>query len=386
MCFIYFFCLYPLYAYLERSDRLPHIPLTLFFYTIPVLVLAFVFFSSLLHCRYVDRKGFRLLFLILFIFIYILMVVFFNSSFWSFEVTQDNLAAIVYMVFAFIVGFYLSRLDRYSKYILGFYWGVSMFWLLHVDYSVFLIDFSRFKTPEAEAIYLKIGEGYAILAILGIYVSRSKKYLPAIISLLSIPILFFINSRASLFIYIMVLMFPFFTLSNWYRYSLIFSFVVVCFLILSYVNIDFILDSRVLRLIFNTEEDTSLQLRNDFMDRELLHLWKNWFWGDYSNYILREGEGGSIHNYLAFWAQYGFMPFLCMCMLFVCFMVFNIRQWLKYHSQYIFNIMLFSFALIAAWTAKSYSYQLIWVVLGMSLREYLEFRHKSKISYYLCQR
>ena len=61
------------------------------------------------------------------------MVVFFNSSFWSFEVTQDNLAAIVYMVFAFIVGFYLSRLDRYSKYILGFYWGVSMFWLLHVE-------------------------------------------------------------------------------------------------------------------------------------------------------------------------------------------------------------------------------------------------------------
>lgn len=297
----------------------------------------------------------------------------FNIPFWDTQVTLQNLIEICYMIFAFVVGFFLKDIDRNKNFIIWLYWGVSLFWLLHVDFSRLTIDFSFFNRTEDIAIYLAMGEGYAILSMLALYVCRLKKWMPAIITIASIPILYFINSRASLFLYIMVTFFSFVALGKKYRHILVLLLIVSVFAVLSYVNIDLLLDSRVLRLIIHTSEDTSLQARNLYMSDELSHLWGNWFLGDYSNYLIREGPGGYIHNFLSFWAQYGFIPFLGMCILFIWAIVFNISQWTKHKLNYMFMIMLFVFSLTATLFAKSYYYQLIWVSLGMTFREYYKY-------------
>lgn len=360
-------CLYcwgiqPMWSWLGCIGVVPHLPMTLFAYIIPVFSLVFF---KLGETKLHFRKSFFPSLLNV-IFIYVLCVIIYNSFSFSLETTFANIGTFLYYFLAFFCGIFIGPLDNRKRIIYVTWLVSSIFWILFTDFHSLTIDFSKLRDIEDSAIYLSIGDGYVVLSLMAMYVQRKNIFPLLAIILISVAVLYFVNSRSSLFLYLFSV-FLFLKNQSVKLMIILVLVVLVCgAYILTLVDIDILMNSRVLRLVLNTENDTSLIAREQILAEEMNHLWKNWFVGDYAGYESRGGKGTYIHNYLSFWAQYGLIPFCLLCLYLLKGAVFLFQ---KHESERLLNgifaKVFFTYTVLGCFLAKGYVYSTIWLSLGV---------------------
>lgn len=367
-CFLYIFPIYPIISFEKRIGNLPSFPFTLLLHVIPCFFLFIYFVRTCVQIRKIDKQILLFLLTVFGCILYLYIYVFIQHEYIvNRELTIEQFLLITYFLLIFTLGLYIGNIEKYSRIILYLFIFNSLLWLYYTDFSHLMINFSLIKDEEMTAIYLEMGKGYATLSMLALYVTKKRRFLSLLITLVSIMVLFFINSRASLYIYILTLIFPM-IYYQYYRLAIVVGCVLLFFLLPFFVDMDMLMNSRVLRLILHLDQDTSLHARNLFMQQELSALWEHWFWGDYFGYYKRWSLGGYIHNYLSFWAQYGLIPFIMICFLIFYSLKVHIRYFFKYKEKVMFQNMVFLYALVLIIGASAYMNTEIWFVLGLTLR------------------
>ena len=124
----------------------------------------------------------------------------------------------------------------------------------------------------------------------------------------------------------------------------------------------------MIRLIFGSY-DLSQSVRQNQLDAGIEDLSSVWILGDFmgdidENFGLR---GNYIHNYLSFWRQFGFIPFLAFVVILLgcSFKIF--KYWIANKDVNGLPLFLFCFtvfALLEIILARSFVYPYIWMSIG----------------------
>ena len=135
---------------------------------------------------------------------YILIVVYYNEivSREGGYLYTKNLTVVLYYVMLYLAGRYFYSIERYYKFILALFIILSVEKIIYLDVSSFQI-LIRNSEDEINSFYLFLGDSFALFAILLLVLTKEFRY-KAILFLVSVFILFIINSRTSLYIYVMI--------------------------------------------------------------------------------------------------------------------------------------------------------------------------------------
>lgn len=355
---LYYWGIQPILYWGKLLGFIPSIPFTLILYILPVLSTQFLFSKHTIAKYNIITI---IVFFLAILYILFDIIVLSNSK----ESLIRNAGVLAYNILAFICGVFFPR-EKVGKYrkLINIIWAISsVFWLLNADIGG---SWTLVVPSNEEFNYLLISDGYVILSLLTLSVNVSRNNIfSTLLPLFSIVVLFVINSRSALFIFILTFAFCFLPrMSKKNKISFIIAILLAIICLLNIINLDTLLDTRVLRLILNTEHDTSLMARTEILNTEKDYLWNNWIFGDYDGYLKRGGDGAYIHNYLSFWEQYGLMPFVCFCVL----SILSIRVCINIKSstseEIILAIAILFYTLSGCVISKGYVYSTIWFSFG----------------------
>ena len=219
-------------------------------------------------------------------------------------------------------------------------------------------------------IYLMLADCYAILSIFIIAHLGKNIFTTYVVTFISLVVLFSLNSRASLYCFIFVVIIQLF------KNHKIFLLLMVTFIgyMFYFTNYAIIEDARIAERMINVvigNFDKSQYLRSQLLIDGLHYLKQNWLLGGFMTEIKENQFGISgqyIHNYLSFWRQFGFFPFLIIIFLISKSSYLIIKNWFinskdKY-SNFIFMFNLFVLCEIII--ARSYISPFIWLSISAS--------------------
>ena len=213
-------------------------------------------------------------------------------------------------------------------------------------------------------IYLMLADSFAVLSIFILCrLDNSKKEL--LLILISSICLFALFSRASFYCFILT------SIVFLYKKNKIAMFSIIALsLTILFINLDnnSFTDNRMIRMIFGSY-DLSQSMREDQLEKGINSLSEAWLLGDFMGDVEESfGEKGNyIHNYLSFWRQFGFIPFLLMTIIaFFSFAKIFIYWWrtnnIKGLPLFLFYISVFTLSEIIL--ARSFLYPYIWMSIG----------------------
>ena len=213
-------------------------------------------------------------------------------------------------------------------------------------------------------IYLMLADSFAVLSIFILCrLDNSKKEL--LLILISSICLFALFSRASFYCFILT------SIVFLYKKNKIAMFSIIALsLTILFINLDnnSFTDNRMIRMIFGSY-DLSQSMREDQLEKGINSLTEAWLLGDFMGDVEESfGEKGNyIHNYLSFWRQFGFIPFLLMIIIaFFSFVKIFIYWWKTNNINglplFLFYISVFTLSEIIL--ARSFLYPYIWMSIG----------------------
>lgn len=266
-------------------------------------------------------------------------------------------------------------------FIMGYY---SMNILLHVDVAkrkniyVYLLLFSCiifiFIKGTGEN-YLRISDGLTIFSFYIISLVKSRMAF-FVLSTITAVALFYIGSRFGLLAYMLSVLLLFYVRLNFRSqiFLLVLSipalFSVYYFLLYQYSLVTNIHNNRLLRLIFERENDTSLQVRNTLLNDAIEVFENNILLGEYKYYLNNGSGGGYSHNFFSFWAELGILGVFISLSLFI--LIFN-TLYISYKKigiapqYYSFPFLVTSLALMGFLFSKGYVWSLLYFSCGLSL-------------------
>lgn len=236
---------------------------------------------------------------------------------------------------------------------------------------VIIVKFSHYNVSGMGILkdtggYLFISDAYAIISIIGIYISKHKKTL----GLVSIFALYLIGSRSALLIFIVTL-FIFYVIKykSWNLRVMILSFLAIAslggFLYITnsdLQNSEYIKSNRVLNVIVNPSADAS-----NIERKQISEMGKNvikehpingkFFYEITDNDML----GKYIHNILSYWAEYGIFVFIIILGL-------SMKNILTIINLNNINIVMcvFIFIFLSAFLTRSYYTVFLWMALAVN--------------------
>lgn len=284
-----------------------------------------------------------------------------------------NLNILYYYCVYFVVGFHF-----YCKKSIKM---IFLFWLLmiinllyHFDYDGMRISFRGFTENAKTGVYILMADSFAVWTLFLLANVTKRPIFSFFISLVSTFALFALNSRASLYAFIMILPLSLMLIKKSARYALI---ILGTFIILYPHQIVDQLETvnKRMFIVQRLETDRSLQLRLEMFEEGLFAIKNNWFFGDYLGQLKSEHLGSYMHNYLSLWRQFGLFPFtvfvaLLLYSLFASWKSFYLLRKCKLidpHSYFLIVGILF--CTIEIIFARSYGYFYIWFFIGMSLNK-----------------
>ena len=213
-------------------------------------------------------------------------------------------------------------------------------------------------------IYLMLADSFAVLSIFILCrLDNSKKEL--LLILISSICLFALFSRASFYCFILT------SIVFLYKKNKIAMFSIIALsLTILFINLDnnSFTDNRMIRMIVGSY-DLSQSMREDQLEKGINSLSEAWLLGDFMGDVEESfGEKGNyIHNYLSFWRQFGFIPFLLMIIIaFFSFVKIFIYWWKTNNINglplFLFYISVFTLSEIIL--ARSFLYPYIWMSIG----------------------
>lgn len=261
---------------------------------------------------------------------------------------------------------YLLAYGSKDKTFLFFIFVVSVFFLLFLiaDYSV-----------EEHENYLRIAISFSFLSILLLSFVK-RVYHQILIFIVSVVCLYSIGSRFALLSYVFCFVFMNLYFSKniklfmWFCFLSVLLFVVYKFALSAYLELESIHSNRFLRLVFERENDTSLNSRNYLSEWAWEVFKKNVWFGEYKYYRAIESEGSYAHNFISYWAELGVLGMLMSAFIFVI----NIRALLSLRADFRgpnrvfvkFLTMAILVQMLGFLFAKYYGWGITYFVTGMS--------------------
>ena len=364
----------PLYKYCEYVLNFPRVNITLFYI---ILLIAFVL-TNIYYSKSKFRRGtfntFWLLLMVTFIQIcsFPTVVNYANNGLhiYLFVIAQTT---VQYWLFWF-VGTNIAIIWSNKKFwkIMSYIWVLLasvIIWNAWSNYVFAII-------VEGANIYLMLADSFAVLSIFILCKLDNRKKELLLILIVSIC-LFALLSRAALYCFIITSVIFLYKKNKILSLCLITSLVAFLFLNL---NNNEITDNRMVRLIFGAY-DISQSTRQNQLDAGIEDLSSVWILGDFmgdvdDNFGLR---GNYIHNYLSFWRQFGFIPFLAFAVILLgcSFKIF--KYWIANKEVKELPLFLFCFTLFALLEivlARSFVHPYIWMSIG-GINAYFNYSKKN---------
>lgn len=323
---------------------------------------------------------------------FILLIPFFllSDRYWSlFSVSRNSwfLITLVTVLFVLIVArvvlssnfiifdFYFWWIN-FTRFILGFFFAKIILDKNIVDFKKYFIVILLSSTflysfPAAEDYnYLRSGDSLLIVSILLLFFIR-KFYFIFIIFIVALLNLYVLDSRAALFLYLIGSLIFFirrYPLKYIIPFILSITLLLIYYLNYLYSTTSNINSNRLVRIIFEKENDTS------FISREAMHniavevFLNKILIGDYAYYRVGENIGHYSHDYWSFLAEFGLLGVLIVFSILILALL-NIILSLSSNktSRILLNelALIFSILLIVGIVfAKSYSWGLLYFIIG----------------------
>ena len=352
----------PLYKYCEYVLHFPRVNITVLYI---ILLIAFIL-TNIYYSDSKFRKGtfntFWLLLMVTFIQIcsFPTVVHYTNNGSYIYLLVIAQ-TTIQYWLFWF-VGTNINRIWSNEKFwkVMSYIWlflASVIIWNAWTN-QIFAIIF------EGTRIYLMLADSFAVLSVFILCKLDNRKKELLLILIASIC-LFAVFSRAALYCFIITSFIFLYKKNKILSLCIITSLVAFIFLNL---NNSEITDNRMIRLIFGSY-DLSQSVRQNQLDAGIEDLSSVWILGDFmgdidENFGLR---GNYIHNYLSFWRQFGFIPFLAFVVILLgcSFKIF--KYWIANKDVNGLPLFLFCFtvfALLEIILARSFVYPYIWMSIG----------------------
>lgn len=287
-----------------------------------------------------------------------------------------NLKILIYYWIYFLIGWNGANLTKYRKVIIVFWVLMCVNLFLHLDLARYCISFKEFSEGYG-GMYLFFGDSFALWSLLLLSVIRRRPFISAGTTLLSTIVLFALNSRTSLYAFILMLPVYFCLHRKSFKYFLL---LLLTFFVLSALSGTMTLEtlrSANARMfaIQNLDTDGSVILRRFMQEKGLEALGKSWFWGDYAGQLAYGNLGGYVHNYLSLWRQWGLFPFAIFLIFTTQYVVMAwrifwgqiLRRCFPISPTMVFLILGGGFCLVENIAARSYGYPYIWMFFGMSM-------------------
>ena len=213
-------------------------------------------------------------------------------------------------------------------------------------------------------IYLMLADSFAVLSIFVLCrLDNSKKeiFLIAISSIC----LFALFSRASFYCFILTSIVFLYKKNKRAMFSL-----VGLSAILLFINLDnnSFTDNRMIRMVFGSY-DLSHSMREQQLEKGVESLYDSWLLGDFMGDVEDSfgKKGNYIHNYLSFWRQFGFIPFILLITIALSSFTKIFIYWLRNSNikgvpLFLFYISIFTLSEIIL--ARSFLYPYIWMSIG----------------------
>mgnify|MGYP000857669985 CR=1 FL=1 len=262
--------------------------------------------------------------------------------------------------------------------------GLNAF--LNIDFNLFRISFEGFDSRNT-GVYLFLGDSFAIWSLFFISNLHKNPLWIAIVVIVSIPALFLLNSRTSLYSFVLTIPAMVLLVRRFFnRLALAISLIIIVFS--GYLDISEIMKvNKRMFAVVDLASDASVVERAQLFRSGLYYLFENWFVGDYAGQLRYGTLGSYIHNYLSFWRQFGFTAFLVF-LWFVGVLFFNIvrvsriirREVLVLDPMVYFFVFGGLFCLIEIFAARSYVSPYIWLFFGMCFSPVIRLPRPSSIT------
>lgn len=214
--------------------------------------------------------------------------------------------------------------------------------------------------------YLRTASSIFYISLLSITITKNRTLI-FFIYIATAVAFFYINSRTSFYLWLSLPML-FFIVS--FRFSVrtaVYGLVLALITFLIWRNIDYLeIDSniRIFRLIFNSEQDTSLQGRLFANSAGWEQIIDNPILGYYNGFLVYADEGLYIHNILSYWHQFGLLAFVFLLVMigFAVNKAFNLPN----HVMGIYLKLSLVTSIIGLIMAKSFASNDIFFLIGLS--------------------
>lgn len=259
-------------------------------HSLSICIILFLFFYQLLHYPYISS-----------------LPIYRIHDFFLFYFSESVIQAGLYL----LSGFYVFNILQRKKInnLFTFFWLIfSVIVLVFTNYNTVFLTSSIEASAEHNN-YLMMSDAYALLSYFVIVNNRNIFYRLGLI-LISLLCLFFLKSRASLYMFIVVNIICLILINKRFLWLLLITFI-VSFLSLDWK--DFLRmnsNNRMFRLA-TFGHDVSADIRTNILIKSLNEIKSNFLWGQFMGDVLIEKNTGTyIHNILSYLRQYGIIPFL----------------------------------------------------------------------------
>lgn len=375
--FLFLIGIRPVYKLLEANELVPRINISIIEFLLLCIILSALILKVLKNKKVANPGAIYTIGLLL-----LTMVIFLQLIQAPFLIYHPNVGIVMYLktISITIIASVLMWLagQRYSNIYSLFstkMWITTFFiFLLFVGVIFYIViavrggtfDFQGFRiTTGKVGNYLMISDGLAILLLLMLSIIKEPLF-RILFAVFGAFLLLGTLSRTSLYAYIasVIVIYMAKVLRNWRAFVI----TAVMFLLILGSGLSITNDimpysqDRMFRVVFDLNSDSSYNKRTVLMERGMEDLKDNWLLGSFM-LEAKDGRPGSyIHNWLSFWIEYGIIPFIIFCLLFVfcfircmkCFFI-NPNDGL---TAFIFSTSFFVLTSIVI--ARSYNYPYVW--------------------------
>ncbi|ENM5731179.1 O-antigen ligase family protein [Vibrio mimicus] len=301
----------------------------------------------------------------------ILISIFLSERWALFDDIHRQIGPYYFVIFIFYLIFLISgmvgNVNTEVNFSITFWmYSLSVILIFFNATSSLTLDFSKIPENSSIGMYLVLGDLFSIISLY-LIVNANNDNNKVILFIFSVCALILINSRSSLFVFI-ISAFVYFCLflenNKAVIFKLIFASVVFIGLLL-FIREDF-LDSFQSTRIFTL---VSGQFDKSTYERDLLYEYgissikSSFFTGDLASQIEFSNIGGYIHNILSYWRQFGLLVFLFI----VVMSIFSMFSFYKNKKHQYFSMALF--VILSLFVSRSFIVPYIWYFIGLYLRK-----------------
>ncbi|TXH02104.1 MAG: O-antigen ligase domain-containing protein [Candidatus Moraniibacteriota bacterium] len=284
----------------------------------------------------------------------------------------SNNLLIVYKTLIFlVVGLNLSDPLAYRRSVVCVWTLMVLSALSNVGSGTLLLDLEGAE-DGAVGLYLFLGDSFAIWSLLSVFCVKSFILRFGII-VLSLVTLFVLTSRTSLYAFAFsqfIVLLLFIVREKKLAFKRVFIGVfwvaILSSLLSSFINLEEVLEGRMLRL-FSEGEDDSWSFRQWQLDVGIQHILESPFWGNYGSQVRLLGRMGDyIHSYLEVWRQFGIVPFLWIVGLVLTSIYIGGKfAWREMSDRSLFILGLLVFTVLEITMARSWGNPYIFLAIGL---------------------